>query len=39
LLRATWLNFDRQMGQVDVHGDARHVAHEQVDRDAAFQRE
>jgi len=31
--------FDRQIGQVDVHGEARHLAHEHVDRGAAFERE
>jgi hypothetical protein len=31
--------FDRQIGQIDVHGEARHIAHEQVDRGAAFERE
>jgi len=30
---------DRQIGQVDVHRQARHVAHEQVDRGTAFEGE
>ncbi len=31
--------FDQQIGQVDVHGEAWHVAHEKVDRGATFERE